>query len=52
MARVSDDAVQWTRQLPVARRVDVLVVGGGAAGAGAAVCAARNDADTLLIEQQ
>jgi len=38
-------------QLPVEREVDVLVVGGGPAGVGAAFAAARNGADTLIVEQ-
>ncbi|MFO7947720.1 MAG: FAD-dependent oxidoreductase [Armatimonadota bacterium] len=52
MKDASHDAVQWTKKVPVAKDVDVLVVGGGAAGVGAAICAARSGADTLLIEQE
>ncbi len=52
MQQVSGDVVQWSKEVPVMKRVDVLVAGGGAAGVGAAVCAARNGMDTLLVEQQ
>ena len=39
------------RSTPVYRSVDVLVCGGGPAGAAAAVAAAREGADTLLVER-
>lgn len=39
------------RSVPVSQEVDVLVVGGGPAGVGTAVAAARLGARTLLIEQ-
>ncbi len=38
------------REVPVARRVDVVVCGGGPAGVGAALFAARTGAKTMLIE--
>ena len=39
------------RVVPVFRRCDVLVVGGGPAGTAAAACAARMGADTVLVER-
>ena len=39
------------RQTPVAAEMDVLVIGGGPAGIGAALAAAREGARTLLIER-
>jgi len=40
-----------SREIPVMRKVDVVVVGGGPAGFGAAIAAVRNGAETLLIER-
>jgi hypothetical protein len=40
-----------SREIPVARDVDVVVVGGGPAGLAAAISAARSGARTVLIEQ-
>jgi len=40
------------KEIPVVKEVDVLVAGGGYAGWGAAMCAARNGANTMLVEQQ
>ncbi|MFH0796586.1 MAG: FAD-dependent oxidoreductase [Candidatus Omnitrophota bacterium] len=39
------------RDIPVAGETDVLVVGGGPAGISAAVSAARNGVNTLIVEQ-
>lgn len=38
------------REIPVSYSVDVVVLGGGPAGVAAAISAARQGADTLLIE--
>ena len=40
-----------TREIEVVREADVVVVGGGPGGIGAAVAAARNGAKTVLIER-
>ena len=42
---------EQARELSVIRAADVVVVGGGPAGIGAAVAAARTGADTVLIER-
>ncbi len=39
------------RRIPVYKRVSVLVCGSGSAGLAAAICAARNGADTLIVER-
>lgn len=39
------------REIPVVAETEVLVVGGGSAGVTAAVAAARNGADTLVLER-
>ncbi len=47
------ERINWgAKEIPVVRDVDVLVAGGGYAGFGAAMCAARNGAKVLLVEQQ
>ena len=40
-----------SRSTPVRAEADALVVGGGAAGVSAAVAAARNGADVMLVER-
>lgn len=45
------NGIEKTVGLPVAQEVDVLVVGGGPAGVGAGLAAARNGAKTLVVEQ-
>jgi glycine/D-amino acid oxidase-like deaminating enzyme len=42
---------EWQRKIPVYKKVGVLVCGSGSAGLAAAVCAARNRADVLLVER-
>jgi glycine/D-amino acid oxidase-like deaminating enzyme len=51
MIRGTDGLLEPARSLPIAREVDVLVVGGGTAGCSAAVAAARLGAKVLLIER-
>jgi ribulose 1,5-bisphosphate synthetase/thiazole synthase len=48
---MEDIVEEPARKIPVAARVDILVLGGGPAGFAAAVCAARMGARTLLVEQ-
>lgn len=43
--------IEPERKTPVVEEVDVIVAGGGIAGVAAAVSAARNQAETLLIER-
>jgi hypothetical protein len=45
------DSIEFSRSIPVVRDCDVLVVGGGPAGIGAAVGAARSGATTVLVER-
>lgn len=43
--------IEPPQELPVLDRADVVVVGGGAGGVGAAIAAARNGARTILLER-
>lgn len=43
--------VEQSREIPVVDHVQVLVAGGGPAGVGAAIAAARTGAKTLIVEQ-
>lgn len=47
-----DKYIRFPRtQVPIAAEVDVLVIGGGPAGASAAICSARQGATTMLVER-
>ena len=48
---MDSETIPYQRDLPVVREADVLVVGGGPAGIGAAVGAARAGARTVLVER-
>lgn len=44
-------SLNYTRDIPVDKSTDVLVIGGGPSGIGAAISAARNGASVKIIEQ-
>lgn len=46
-----DNKAEFYNTLPVLAKADIVVCGGGTAGAFAAIAAAREDTDVLLIEQ-
>src|SRR5918994_642050 len=48
---VEAETHSYHRELPVSREADVLVIGGGPAGIGAGVAAARTGARTVLVER-
>ena len=43
--------IRYSKQIPVLARYDVIVIGGGAAGIGAALAAAEKGAKTALVER-
>ena len=45
------ETIQYSREIPIGKDVDVLVIGGGPAGIGAAIGAAKSGAKTLLVER-
>ena len=45
------ETIPYTRDIPVTHTADVLVIGGGPAGIGAAIGAAKSGAKTLLVER-
>ena len=45
------ELIEYTRKIPVKKKYDVIVAGGGVAGVAAAVSAARCGCSTLLLEK-
>ena len=52
LERNGERIVEPGRELPVEAEVDVMVVGGGMAGVGAGIAAARAGCKTLLVERE
>jgi hypothetical protein len=51
MEKNSNVIIEHEREIPIFDKTDVLVVGGGPAGIGAALAAARHGADVILLER-
>ncbi|MES1161851.1 MAG: FAD-dependent oxidoreductase, partial [Rhizobacter sp.] len=51
MSNIGDMIQQQACDVPVAAKADVVVVGGGPAGFSAALAAARNGAEVILLER-
>ena len=51
MAKLQGFINEPPRQTPVKAETEVLVIGGGTAGVSAAVAAARNGAEVILVER-
>src|SRR5215211_7808293 len=45
------ETLRYKKDIPIVRETDVLVIGGGPAGIGAAVAAARTGARTVIAER-
>lgn len=52
MTQATKTVIEPSKEIPVAGKYDVVIVGGGIAGVAAAVAAARNSASVCLIEKE